>query len=329
VNLRELRTRDALHRYGDDVNVSEQDLDRMEAALARLLDDTAQPPRPRRSPQDWLVAAVAATALVVGSLALWQVNHQETSPAGRDGSSAPLIAPELVGLWLNTPDSTWLWEITADGGIGWFDAPEAYLRGEAAQARVTARDGDLYTVAYDNDQGQSCTRQLRAVVVQPGSMTMAPSAGVCARDGSWMADSDPVPDEDPLHLKHVSPGEAGAPPLTGPFEREEAAALREVAQLRGVWVDGETGTVLVVGLPTSDSALTYVMDDDGDGSTRPDQRGTISAREGRTTVHPLEGEARCAPVFRDVVTDVATLTTTSGPGGCAPEGTQQTWQRLG
>ena len=329
MNARELRTRDALHRYADDVQVSEQDLDRMEGALTRLLTDTVEPQRARRSAQDWLVAAVAATALVVATLALWQVNHQQATPAVRDGSSAPLIAPELVGLWLNTPDSTWLWEITKEGRIGWADTPEAYLRGEAAQARVTAREADLYTVAYDDHQGQSCTRQLRAVVVQPGSMTMAASVGVCGRDGSWVGDPDLVPDEDPLHLRHVSPGETGTPPLAVPFEREKAAALREVAQLRGVWVDGVTGTVLVMGLPTVDGALTYVMDDDGDGSTRPDQRGTISARDGSTSVHPLEGDARCAPVFRDVVTDVATMTTTSGPGGCAPEGSTQTWQRLG
>ena len=100
--------------------------------------------------------------------------------------------------------------------------------------------------------------------------------------------------------------------------------------LDGTWLHAESRTLLVIGTGYAGSSKTYIMDDDGDGSTDPDQRGVITTGpDGVVQARPTaDYDPGCAPQFAAVVSDSATMTTTAGDGGCVPTGVRQTWIRL-
>jgi hypothetical protein len=326
------RTRDALHRAAEGLLVSEHDLDRMEGNLMTLLDsrptDEHAPPRRRR---DWAVAAAAAVALVVSGVALWQANtnSRPTQPAVRPAPQPglSLVPPELVGLWQATPDSPWLWEFTTDGRILSTATAAGYLRGAAdvrggdGALQIVERHGNLYdltdtsspiTTAADDNQCHG----IRIQVVAPETVTFRDE---CSGDAGIS-----------LRLERVSRRDPGAAALGPRFATEVARRVTLGTQLEGTWVNQETNRVLVVATPSAGEGMSYLVDDDGDGSIRPDQRGVLTvAADGSVRPHPeTTSKEGCAPVFSKVVSNTATLVTTSGRNGCFPVGSTQTWLRL-
>lgn len=321
MNATESCTREALHQVADGLIVSEHDLDRMEGNLMTLLDSrpTEEHVLPRRR-KDWAVAAAAAVALVVSGVALWQATNEspQNQPAGRlaPQPSQPLVQPGIVGLWQNQPDSPWLWEITADGQILWTDTAAGYLFGP--RHVITKREGDIYTVARHDTKG--CTQHFRASVQSANNATLTTTAG-----GTCVEASGQV-----LSLERVSPRDPSSAPLKPRFPTEVSRPVTEETQLEGTWLNAETNRVLMVGQLSGDAGRTYVLDDDGDGSVRPDQRGVLTVgADGSVRPRPDTSEPRgCAPAFSKVVSNTATLVTTSGANGCFPAGTRQTWLRL-
>ena len=318
MNATEARTREALHRVADALLVSEHDLDRLEGNLMTLIDTrpTEEPTasRPRR---DWVVAAVAVLALVLAGVALWRDTRETTPPASPPKTvSQALVPPELVGLWQNVPDSPWLWEFTAEGRFGYTTSAAGYLRGEALTARITQRAGEAYVVL---DPERNCSMNWRIRVVRPEAVDVAVSNEKC---GDYAAAT--------LSLVRVSPRDPAAPPLRSWFPSEVERTINRVEQLEGSWVNPQTNLVLVVAGPKVRGGLSYLLDDDGDGSVRPDQRGVVTlAADGSTVPQPDPAfDGGCAPVFTKIVTDTATMTTTSGRDGCFPAGSTQTWLRL-
>ena len=86
--------------------------------------------------------------------------------------------------------------------------------------------------------------------------------------------------------------------------------------------------MLVVGDPGRTDALRYVLDDDGDGVTEPDQRGRVTLREGRPPVFESDAAAQpsCALIFSSIAIVRDQMTTTSPSGGCLPG--SRTWVRI-
>jgi hypothetical protein len=321
VNAMEGRTREALHQVADGLIVSEHDLDRMEGNLMTLLDsrptEEHAPPRRRK---DWAVAAAAAVALVVSGVALWQATNDspQNQPASRltPQPSQPLVQPGIVGLWQNQPDSPWLWEITADGQILWTETASGYLYG--GKNAIIKRDGDIYTVVRHDQAG--CTQLFRANVQGANNATLTTTTG-----GTCIETSGEV-----LSLERVSPRDPSSTPLKARFPTEVSRPVTEETQLEGSWVNAETNRVLMVGQPSGNGGRAYGLDDDGDGSVRPDQRGVLTVgADGSVRPQPETGGAGgCAPAFSKVVSNTATLVTTSGANGCFPAGSRQTWLRL-
>ena len=320
MNALELRTSEALHRVADGLPVSEDDMDRMEGELMTLLETKpSQVAVPRRSRWDWGVAAVAAGALALGGAALWQVNHEKVSPAApAPAPTWPLVPRELVGLWQNQPDSPWLWEISADGRITSTDTPAGYLQGSDLVGTVVQRSGDRYTLAEPGATPRPAGDCTGLVLRVTGSDTLN-LREVCPAGGGL-----------DLDLERVSPRDPSTGQLEPRFPVEVERHVTLKTQLEGSWVNQESDHVLVIGLPMVDDGLSYAMDDDGDGSVRPDQRGVVSVdAAGVVRAEPEVGsEGGCAPAFSKVVSNTATLVTTSSAGGCFPEGSTQTWLRL-
>ena len=322
MNAMEGRTREALHRVADGLVVSEHDLDRMEGNLMTLLDSRPTDARtaPRRQ-RDWVVAAVAAVALVVGGVALWQANsHPQAPPAGRLAPSQPLVPPELVGLWQNQPESPWLWEFASDGRFWNVESATEYVRASGVPGdspeRVTRRDGDLYTMTESgspSSPGTGCT-QTRIQVVGDTFILKDP----CGNGA-----------EPPLRLERVSPRSAAAPALKPRFPTDVERTVTMTIQIEGSWLHPATNLLLVVGQPALDDGLTYVLDDDGDGLSRPDQRGVLSVSpDGTVALQPQTIGGGCALAFSKAISNTATLVTTSSVNGCFPAGSTQTWLRL-
>ena len=326
VTAMEARTRTALHRATDALVVTEKDMDRLEGELMTLLETRPSEGKvARRGRWEWGVAAAAVAALVLGGAALWQVNHEKTTPAAPAPAPAPtwpLVQPELVGLWQNQPDSEWLWEITAEGRIQATDTAVAYLRGarvargDEAPITIAKRAGDLYTIQTGLAGSQDECDKLRIHLEAADAATMRPG---CPNAETFV-----------LHLERVSPRTAAAGALAPRFPTEAARTVTVTSELEGTWVNEATKQVLAVGQLASGAALTYVLDDDGDGVVDPDLRGLLTVGSDGS-VRPVPGSGTgdgCAPVFTKVVSRTATLTTTSGPDGCFPTGSTQTWLRL-
>lgn len=332
MNSMEERTREGLHQAADRLVVAEDDLDRMEDDLMSLLlaRPTQQYASPRRQ-RDWLVAAVAVVALVLAGVALWEANDesQQTQPAGRlaPPPTQQRVPPELVGLWQATPDSSWLWEFTAEGRVLSTEGVDGYLRGA-----VDVRGGDGALVVTVLRTGSTY------VMTEYAGSTPAPSGTGCNATrirfvGAETISLDDGCGGDPgdgLRLERVSPRDPGAPALVARFRPGPVRLVTAGSQLEGSWLDTESGRVLVVGRRFPGDALTYVLDDDGDGSVRPDQRGVLTVGgDGSVRPQPRTGTAGgCAPEFARAVSTVATMVTTSAANGCSPPGSNQSWLRL-
>jgi len=322
VNDVESRTREALHEAVDEVVVSDHDVARMEADLLSSLAgprwSAASGGALSRRRRRWglAAAAVAVAAAVAGGLALSADDPEAVRPAGAPVSDRPLVPPELVGLWRNVPQSPWLWEFTSDGRMGVTQTSSGYLSGETVAKTITRRDGDRYLTVDPTD---ACSTEFRVTFTSVGAVVTVLS-GTCVDDWGG-AEYD---------VERLWPGSVGPQALEPRYPKAAAAVRMNGNLLDGTWLHAESRTLLVIGARHAGSSLTYVMDDDGDGSTDPDQRGVLSlGADGAVRARPTAGDDRgCAPQFTTAVTDSATMTTTAGAGGCVPIGGQQTWIRL-
>ena len=125
---------------------------------------------------------------------------------------------------------------------------------------------------------------------------------------------------------------AGATLTEHPYGWPSTQAVEpvHVPQLAGTWLLRGTGTMLVVRDTSSDEGE-YVLDDDGDGPTLADQRGTATLRpDGGLLLHPTEGaDQGCDTVYERVLTTGNTLETELADSTCGRVGgTADTWVRL-
>ncbi|WP_404383327.1 hypothetical protein LL946_18430 [Knoellia locipacati] len=312
----EARTREALHHVVDDLDVTDGDIARLEAELMGALaaprlrgGPPVVPPARRR----WglAAAAVVVAAAIAGGLALSADDSQTPSPAGAPTSDQPLIPADIVGTWQNVPESPWVWVFTADGRVGTYSTAGGYLAGELP-IHVVSRSGDLYTV-----REEGCDRPLHLRTVSPGVVLATFPKNSCTGED----------EPDQLSLERISP----APYLDGELSPR---ALSEVGPgsrspfLHGVWLHVETHTLLVVGDPWRSGLLRYVLDDDGDGLTDPDQRGRVTLREDGSPVFlPDSGvQPSCPLILSSVTITGGQMRTTSPSDGCLPG--PRTWVRI-
>lgn len=318
------RTRYALHDVADGLDVTEADIARMEADLLPALSG----PRhvagsrgftPVRRRWGLAVAAVAVAAAVAGGLALSADEQDPARPAGAPPSSPPssdqpLVPDDLIGTWQNVPDSPWVWEFTADGRIGVTETPGSYLEGNL-ETQVISRSGDVYTLRV---QEEGCDETWRIRSAGPGRRAISFMTSTCRTTAPTEGDE--------LHLERISP----EPYLDGDLlaTTTNPADAGRTYFIRSVWLHVETESVLVVGNPWGGSIGRYVLDDDGDGSTDPDQRGRVELpRNGLPVFRPDAGQGGDCPLaFTAVVVDRHRLTTTGPDGSCFPG--VQVWVRI-
>jgi hypothetical protein len=314
------RARRALHEVADAVVVSDTDLRRLEEDVMTLLDTgearTHRPRRPRRALA--ITAAAAVVVLVLAGLALWRTGRESAAPVPAQTSTADdalRFDPAMVGLWRNGMDGDWLWEITADGHMGRTNTAKSYLYAATTAERLVAREDEVYDVVGTD----GCVLSLRFRLEAADTATMTVLGDSCG---------NATPDD--FELDRVSGRSPSSAPLLPARPAGTPRAPASVVDLTGSWLEPETGTLLVLDSYVWGGGVSYLVDDDGDGSVAPDQRGTVALTTSGATA-PVPNAAPpggCAPVFTRVTSDRATMTTTAGEGGCFPAGTTQTWIAL-
>ena len=315
----ETRTREALHDVVDGLDVTEADVSRMEADLLRSVCRTGV--AGRRLGSGATVRrrglAVAAVAMVVaaGGLALSRDEDDSTRPADRPASDQPLVPDELVGTWQNVPDSPWVWEFTSDGKVLVESTAASYLESAPSNTFVS-RSGDVFTVR----SFEGCDETWRVRTVRPGVAAVTFLRSSCTyleADGGE------------LMLERVSPRPYLHGDLAAAGPSKERLSSSRSNRIHGVWLHPRTGTLLTVGSP-SGKVVRYVLDDDGDGATDPDQSGRVTlATDGPPVFRRDAADASsCVLAFSSVVFDGSLMTTTSPEGGCLPGTAPQTWVRV-
>ncbi|KGN41103.1 hypothetical protein [Knoellia aerolata] len=327
----EARTREALHEVVDGLGVTDHDVARMETDLLSALE------RPRRlgssrvralapGRRRWglAAAAVAVVAAVAGGFALTSDDREPARPAGAPTpsnlppSDRPLVPADLVGTWQNVPDSPWVWDFTVDGRLRAVETAAAYLEG-SFEDRIVSRTGNVYTVRAED----GCDSTWRIRTMRPGAVGITPLKNSCSQLE--------VPDEgDELLLERISPDPDLQGELAAVATNDDQGFLRQTYYIDGTWLHVETGTVLVVGAPWGGPVLRYVLDDDGDGATSPDQRGRVTVPETGPPVFRPDGagSTTCELRFAASVLDKGKVSTTSEGGGCLPGPGPHTWVRI-
>ena len=312
----ELHLTTALRTYARAVEVTDADLDLLEARLEEHIHPTS-PRVPRNRPWQLAVAACAVTALVLAATALWRTEVNETLPA-----SPSLTPADLAGVWMvnEATSAGHLWHFTADGQRATTNNPEEYFALEQDLEWFSIGAGDVFTIP---DMEDDC----RATVhfAPEGTMTLNPlgEANDCE-----MFTSDRV-----WRFVRLSPVSlAGATLTEHPYVWPSIPAAEpvHVRELAGTWLLRGTGTILVVRYTSPDEAE-YVLDDDGDGPTLADERGSASLRpDGGLVLHPTEGaDQGCDTVYEGVLTTGNTLETQLAETSCGRAGAVSgTWIRL-
>lgn len=308
----ERRVTTALQAYALGLDVTDPDLEELEARLHERL-HPAPHPDTRRGAWEWVVAACAVVALVLAATALWRTRvEEETMPA------APTVTPaDLAGTWLvDSENDKWLWHFSADGHLVFSSTPRAYV--DHDDHTVFTLEGDVISFP---DRGGQC----RATVRQSadGRMAVSPredlsTCAMWAEGPAWL-------------FVRVSPASlAGATHPGRHLALQRAATdVDSMGDITGTWLLEGSGTILVV-RRTDTGVGEYVIDDDGDGFVEPDQRGTVTLqRDGGVVLHPVGGpEQGCDTVYSRVVTTGSALEAELADVSCGGLGAARDWIRL-
>lgn len=318
----EARLREALHDAVDALAVADDDVARLERDLFAAL--AGRGPRPagmRQRRRRWGLVAAAAVlaAAVAGALSVTGDDRgSERLPARPPASDRPLVPAELVGTWRTVPDNRRVWAFVADGRVSVDPSAGDFLEADFKD-RVLTRSGDLYTVHTED----GCDETVRIRVVAPGSAALSGQRTTC----------DPTlgPEVEETLLERVSPQPFLGGELGRPRPSTEPGFLPQSTFVEGVWLHVESGTLLAMGRPWRGELLRYVLDDDGDGKSDPDQAGRVIMSEAGPPVFQPDattGVPPCRLAFTSLVVLHTTMTTRTPPGACLGTGAGQTWVRI-
>lgn len=310
----------ALRAYAEGVDMTDTDLDRLEAQLEERLQEQSALER-RRLPLQLAVAACAVAGLVLAAAALWRTGVDETMPAAPTTPS--LTTADLAGVWMveQRHSAGHLWHFSAGGGRDTTSDPRELfdLAGESFEPYVLEPGG---VVSLDDD-GAAC--RATAGSSAEGRMSLTPLEG--------QPDCGPFVNGEAWSFVRVSPvSVAGAALVQRPnsLAPSPARVVESVNDVSGTWLLQGTGTILGIAADSADGAE-YLVDDDGDVRAEADQRGTVTlGPDGRVVLHPTEGTGQgCDTVYEGVLTTGTTLEAELADTSCGRVGgAGSTWVRL-
>lgn len=235
----------------------------LDPAYRELVARTSRAERRRRTTR-WAVAAGVAGILGIGGLLAYQHGGDGD---GRDGlqpatptarTTQPISSEELVGTWSVDADwlysgFPWLWTFNADGS------------GSGSPNANTTENTWGYTLNGDRidarDRPGGCTYAWRVSRFDQGVLTLE-VLDHCGNQGPGIT------------LTRLSPASPAGSAITMP-PMADAAPLRDVADVGGVWLMQGTGMLLAIEARDPER-VTYRLDDRGALAGDPIDQGTLS-----------------------------------------------------
>ena len=314
MNTTERRVSDLLRAYGEGLEMTTQDIDRLEQGLEQkqTKDRVTRRHRATRIAQA-AVAACAVTGVVLGALALR--NQPTPQPVG----PPPVTLTQLEGIWRVDDGSGWLWKFTADGKLVQSHEPDLITSAVPSDA-IRVRPAPAGFVLQGPTDDPKCVGAWTASISNEGRLVAREPAETAACPGDDNV-VDPAGAQTWV-LTRVSPVTvAGAATVPGSTVWQPRPVTDPVF-LKGTWLLRGTGTLLTV-----DARAAYAVQDLGSGAEPV--TGTVTMRpDGTVTFAPKE-KATCTAVYSSAVYSETELDLPLAKGSCARlGGTNDSWIRL-
>lgn len=312
MNTLERKVSDALRAFGEGLDMTTQDIERLEQGL----EQKQQVARSERRRRVWevAVAACAVTGVVLGALALRSDPAPPTVPAGPPA----LATTGLAGIW--SYDS-WLWTFTADGKLTQTQRPyDPIEQSDSSGKPLTYTPTPEGFIEHMGTAAAPCDLTWTATISPDGRLRATPKeeTGSGCEPGS-PADPGALPEV--WEFTRVSPASvAGANlellwPTTRPF------AVNVLDNVVGTWLFPGTGTVLAITTSGDYAVRTF------DTLYRP-ETGTVSVVGAGTLVFAPSSTPTCTAVLA-VTSRNSRLDATVAEGSCSRlTGATASWIRI-
>ncbi|GAB2763024.1 hypothetical protein GCM10027039_24520 [Terrabacter koreensis] len=318
----ERRVSELLRGYGEGLEMTTQDVNRLEQELEQKRAAKQAQSRGRRNRIfQAAVAACAVTGVVLGALALRSGPEPTPAPAATPTASSDLAPTptmtDLAGIWREEPkpgqDPTgWLWTfrtgaLAIDGGPNDLFLPSATHRLSLVPDGFTTID----------TEAPECTTRFSAAVTDEGRMratvvTSTPTQGrLCnlAKGDFW-------------DLTRISPKSPASEVLSSVWAARATTPVQGLGDLAGTWLLKGTGRVLTI-----TAAGAYEVRDPA--AADRNRKGRLSvAPDGRVTATAAD-DPKCTAVYRPITTPYNAFDAVLVGGGCARLGRAgDQWIRL-
>ena len=310
----ERRVSELLHAYGEGIDMTSQDIDRLGRELEekQANDQTARRRRRTRIVQA-AVAACAVTAVVVGALLL----RDNPDPTPVPVSPPAPTMTQLAGIWLEETQQGQgptgrLWTFNTRG-LAIDDGPDDLWLPEATHALTLVPGGFTTT----DTQATSCSTRFSTSITDEGRMratvvTSTPTEGrLCnlAKGDFW-------------DLTRISPVSPASTQLASVWPARAATPVAGPGELAGTWLLKDTGRVLTI-----TAVGDYEVRDPAAADRNRKGRLTVDA-DAKVTATAAD-DPNCTAVYRPIVTAYDVFAAELVGGGCAALGRgDDLWIRL-
>lgn len=309
MNTLERKVSEALRAYGEGLDMTTQDIDRLEEQLE--VKDEAH--RKERRGRLWqaAVAACAVTGVVLGALALRSDPEPRTVPA----SPPPLTLNQLAGLWANTGDGPgllWLWYFTEDGRMTTV-GPAAGLISDEPWVDWTVRPAPGGFTLDRTENGERCHFDASASMTAAGRMTATLTTTTPDCDDAAIAQD--------WGFVRISPVSAAGATLDSGLPTLEPKPVSSTSDLDGTWLIRGTGRLVVVVYER------YRVLDLGEPAAA--ENGSLSQTKAGSFVFTPKDDPDCPTTYASAVTRGSTVALELAGNSCGRLGqATETWVKL-
>lgn len=313
MNTTERKVSDLLRAYGEGLEMTTQDINRLEQELEQKQhrQQAARTVRRARIFQA-AVAACAVTGVVLGLLAM------RDRPAPAPSGPPPVTTTQLEGIWRVDDGSGWLWKFTADGRLVTSHEPDL-LTGAVAPDATSVRPAPGGFIVQHPTEDPKCASTWTASISNEGRLVAHAPAETAACPGENKVVDPP---EAPWVLTRVSPvSVAGAAAVPG-SSAWQPRAVRDPAFLKGTWLLRGTGTLLTI-----DDSAAYAVQDLGSGAEPV--AGKVRMRPDGTVTFAPKDSVSCAATYASAIYSETQLDMPLAKGSCGRlGGSNDIWIRL-
>ena len=314
MNTLERRISEALRAYGEGLDMTTKDIDRLE----RQLEPKQEAYRRQRRNRIWqvAVAACAVMGVVLGALALRSDQEPPKVPAGPPAKTTT----GLEGIWLLNDGSGYLWTFNVDGKLRHTNQPYDPLvhTDSSGLPAITYRYTADGFILHDSD---ACDDVFAATLSADGRLR-ATETGATGSDCPSAAPGDPSQPPVVWDFTRVSPKSVAGAQLPVPSTTAEESLVNRLDDLVGTWLFPGSGTLLTV---TGSGVYTLST---FDSLFRP-QTGTLSVTTGGGLVFSPTDSPTCDAAYT-AWSRTSTVHVTPQTGSCRELGdaADSDWIRL-